>query len=170
MEHIWSPWRMQFIDELRARESGCIFCELMVAPSPEFGKSDKDRLILYRGKHCFVLMNRFPYNNGHLLIVPFKHTGKMTEISGDEYAEMMALCAKSQDIMSSCIEAQGFNCGFNIGRLAGAGVVDHIHLHVVPRWLGDSNFMPIISDTRSMPEYLSATYDRIKPGFDKIAR
>ncbi|MFH0800708.1 MAG: HIT domain-containing protein [Pseudomonadota bacterium] len=163
MEHLWAPWRMQFIDELRKKAGGCVFCEAALPGD------DRQRLVLYRGKSCFILMNRFPYNNGHLLIIPYRHTGSLAELTGDEHAEMLRLCANSADVMAKAIEAEGFNCGFNIGKVAGAGITDHVHLHVVPRWLGDTNFMPIIGDTRSMPEYLERTYDRLKPGFEKMA-
>ncbi len=153
---------MQFIEELRDCSGGCVFCEIA-----EPG-DDKGRLVLHRGKSCYVLMNRFPYNNGHLLVIPYSHTGSLSDLPAKTHAEVMSLCASSMEIMQNEMDAEGFNCGFNIGKPAGAGIVDHVHLHVVPRWCGDSNFLPVIGDTRSMPEYLEATYDRLKPGFDKI--
>lgn len=162
MERLWAPWRMQFIEELRDRSGGCVFCEIA---SPG---DDRARLVLHRAKSCFVLMNRFPYNNGHLMIIPYEHTGSLSKLSGEAHSEIMRLCAASVEIEQEAMEAEGFNCGFNIGRPAGAGIVDHVHLHVVPRWCGDANFLPIIGNTRSMPEYLEATYDRLKPGFDKL--
>lgn len=158
MERLWAPWRMQFIEELRERSS-CIFCELALPGD------DKSRLVLHRGKTCFVLMNRFPYNNGHLMVIPFKHVGELSLLSAPEHAEMMELSAKSVEVMRASIGAEGFNLGVNIGKVAGAGILDHVHMHVVPRWVGDANFLPIISDTRSMPEYLEATYDRLVGGF-----
>lgn len=151
---------MQFIQELRARTGGCLFCEL-----PQEG-DDRERLILKRGKGAYVLLNRFPYNNGHLMIVPYRHTGSLSELSGQEQAETMHLAAQAVEVLRQTLEAEGFNCGFNIGRPAGAGIIDHVHLHVVPRWTGDSNFLPVLGNTRSMPEYLTDTYDRLKPGFD----
>ncbi len=165
MNQLWAPWRMQFIEELRDKSSGCIFCELVQQTD-----QDRDRLILHRGTTCYVLMNRFPYNNGHLMIIPYQHTGKLSDLSGEENAEMMALAAKSVAIMEERIEAEGFNCGFNIGKVAGAGIADHVHLHVVPRWCGDTNFLPILGDTRSMPEYLANTYDRLVEGFNDMAK
>lgn len=159
MEHLWAPWRMQFIEELRDRSGGCIFCELA---SPG---DDRQRLVLHRGKSCYALMNRFPYNNGHLLIIPYRHCAELTELTSEEHSEMLGLCGRSVEVMRSAIQAEGFNCGFNLGKVAGAGIADHLHLHVVPRWCGDANFMPIIGDTRSMPEYLEQTYDRLVGGF-----
>jgi ATP adenylyltransferase len=162
MERLWAPWRMKFIEELRDKGSGCLFCELGTEGD------DRERLVLHRGKHCYTVMNRFPYTNGHLMIVPYKHTGNLVELGGEEYAELMGTCAHSLEIMGKALSAEGFNCGFNFGNVAGAGITDHVHMHVVPRWRGDSNFMPIISDTRTMPEYLEDTYDKLKDGFAKL--
>ncbi len=158
MKQLWAPWRMQFIEELRDRGEGCIFCELAQTGTPE---EDRERLLLYRGENCYVLLNRFPYNNGHLMIIPYRHTGDLGELAPEEHMEMMALCARSIDVLGRRLEAEGFNCGLNIGRAAGAGITDHVHLHVVPRWCGDTNFLPIFGETRSMPEYLQSTYDRL---------
>lgn len=164
MEHLWAPWRMKFIEELRNKGSGCIFCELAAEGD------DRKRLILHRGKRCYAVMNRFPYNNGHLMIVPYKHTGSLDDLSDEENAEIIRFCSHSVKIAEKTLNAEGFNCGFNIGAAAGAGIKDHIHLHVVPRWCGDANFLPIIGDTRSMPEYLEDTYDRMIGEFSKIGR
>ncbi|MFH1830983.1 MAG: HIT domain-containing protein [Pseudomonadota bacterium] len=153
---------MKFIEELRLKGTGCLFCELALEGD------DGKRLILHRGKLCYAVMNRFPYNNGHLMIVPYKHTGSLAELSDEENAEMMRICSESVRIMQKALEAEGFNCGFNIGAVAGAGIKEHIHLHVVPRWCGDANFLPIIGDTRSMPEYLEDTYNRLIGEFKKI--
>lgn len=159
MEHLWAPWRMQFIEELRVSTGGCVFCELPARAD------DRESLILHRGKSCYVLMNRFPYNNGHLLIIPYKHVAELSQLESSEHAELMALCSRSVETMKTRLNAEGFNCGFNLGKVAGAGIKDHLHLHVVPRWCGDANFLPIIGETRSMPEYLQQTYDRLVDGF-----
>lgn len=159
MEHLWAPWRMKFIEDLRAGGGGCLFCELAQSGN------DRERLILCRTDLCYAVLNRYPYNNGHLMIVPFKHAGVLSALTGDEHAAIMNLCAKSIDIMKATMNADGFNCGFNIGAVAGAGIRDHVHLHVVPRWNGDNNFMPVLADTRTMPEYLEETYDRLVQGF-----
>jgi len=153
---------MEFIEGLRDKGSGCLFCEMA-------GEGDdRGRLLLHRGKHCYTMLNRFPYNNGHIMIVPYSHTGRISELADEELAEMMRLCGHSVDIMERALQAEGFNCGFNIGAVAGAGIRDHVHLHLVPRWNGDSNFMPVISDTRTMPEYLESTYDRLIGEYEKI--
>lgn len=163
MNHLWAPWRMEFIKDLRESDGSCIFCELAVSGD------DRARLVLFRGKSNYVLMNKYPYNNGHLLIIPYKHTGSLSDLGPDEHSEMMDLTARSIKIMENALEAEGFNCGLNFGKAAGAGITDHVHMHVVPRWVGDSNFLPIIGDTRSMPEYLEATYDRLLGGFKGIS-
>ncbi len=159
MKHLWAPWRMQFIKNLRDDAGGCVFCELSMPV--EKASEDRDRLILHRGNNCYVLMNRYPYTNGHLLIIPYKHVGNLSELNSDELSEMISLSSKSIEVMSDALNAEGYNCGINIGRAAGAGIVDHIHMHVVPRWCGDTNFLPLFGDARSMPEYLTDTYDRL---------
>lgn len=162
MERLWAPWRMKFIEGLRDKGSGCLFCELAAQGD------DRERMVLHRGKHCFTMLNRFPYNNGHIMIVPFRHTGNLLELSAEENAAIMRMCAHSVDIIGKALSADGFNCGLNIGAIAGAGIRDHVHLHVVPRWAGDSNFMPVLSETRTMPEYLGETYDRLIGPFGEI--
>ena len=164
MNNLWAPWRMQFIEDLKNRKDGCIFCELALPGD------DRERFVLYRGKRVFTVMNRYPYNNGHLLITPYRHVSTLRELDGAEHQEMMEQTGEAIEIITRSIEAEGFNCGINLGRAAGAGVLDHVHLHVVPRWVGDTNFLPVMSDTRSMPEYLSATYDRLIGGFQKIKK
>ena len=162
MERLWAPWRMKFIEELRDKGSGCIFCE-MAAPG-----DDRERLILHRGERCFTVLNRYPYNNGHMMIVPYKHVGELSELDGVDYEEMLSMSSASVKIMRETMEAEGFNMGLNIGAVAGAGITDHIHMHLVPRWRGDANFLPIIGGTKSMPEYLDDTYNRLKEPFEKL--
>lgn len=164
MSNLWAPWRMKFIEELRDKGSGCIFCEL------NQDGDDRERLVLCRLKHTYVVMNKFPYNNGHLLIVPNRHQGKLVEFSPEEQGEMMYLNAHSVEILMENLNAEGVNCGLNLGRAAGAGITDHLHVHVVPRWNGDTNFLPLISDTRSMPEYLEDTYDRLVDRFKDLEK
>jgi len=153
---------MKFIEELRDKGAGCIFCE-MAAPG-----DDRARLILYRGKTCYAVLNRYPYNNGHLMVVPYKHVAELGDLEAEEHAEMLSICSQGIEIMRAEMEAEGFNAGFNIGAVAGAGIKDHIHMHLVPRWRGDSNFLPIIGGTKSMPEYLNDTYDRLVKSFQKL--
>jgi len=162
MSNIWAPWRMEFIEGLREKPDGCIFCKLQ-----EKG-DDREQLVLSRSKNAYVVMNKYPYISGHLLIVPNGHKEKLTDLSAEEQADLMRLAAESVDILMVTLNAEGANCGVNIGRAGGAGVTDHVHMHVVPRWNGDTNFMPIMSDTRSMPEYLEQTYDKLIDGFKKL--
>jgi ATP adenylyltransferase len=162
MEHLWAPWRMQFIEELRDAGSGCILCELAQTGD------DAGKLVLFRNEHLYVVMNRYPYTNGHLMIVPHRHVDALSALSRDEQTSLMSVCSHSVDILGEALNAEGFNCGMNLGQVAGAGIKDHVHLHVVPRWCGDANFMPIIGDARSMPEYLEATHQRLLPGFEKL--
>lgn len=164
MNRLFAPWRIHFIEDLRERTDGCVFCEIAASIS----EKDSDNLVLHRGKTVFVLMNKYPYISGHLLVLPYKHTGSLSELSDEERNEMMGLTSSSMDIISNSIEPEGFNCGLNFGRAAGAGIVDHVHMHVVPRWVGDNNFLPVLGDTRSIPEYLEKTYEKLIDGFKQL--
>jgi ATP adenylyltransferase len=137
------------------REEGCFFCRK--------SKEDKDaaNYILWRHRTCFVLMNTYPYNPGHLMVAPYKHTGEMEELAEGELAELMQVTRQCKAVLAGAINPQGFNIGFNIGAAGGAGVVDHIHLHIVPRWAGDTNFMPVLGDTRVVPQSLDEMYQRL---------
>lgn len=159
-KRLWSPWRMEYIRG--AKDEGCIFCEK--------SKSDLDRdnLVLYRGKNVFVLMNLYPYNNSHLLIAPYQHIDSTLSLSSTILHEMMDLVNESIRIMGKVMRAEGFNFGANIGAVGGAGIKDHVHFHVVPRWQGDTNFMPVIGHTKVMVEGLLETFDELKPHFEKI--
>jgi len=157
LKHLWAPWRMKYI--LKEKKEGCIFCE-----KPKENQ-DKKNYILYRGKFCFVILNAFPYNNGHLMIAPYAHIKNIEELNNNTLIELMSLCQKSITVLKERMDPQGFNIGINISKVAGAGILEHVHLHIVPRWEGDTNFMPVISDTRVIPQYLSETYNLLKPGF-----
>jgi ATP adenylyltransferase len=162
MEVLWAPWRMEFIKDLRDKyKDGCLFCSLAKATAEE-------DLVLYKGKHSYVVMNRYPYNVGHVMIVPLKHTADLLELDDKARAEILKLAGEVKKIIKAEMNAEGFNMGLNFGKVAGAGIEHHLHLHVVPRWNGDTNFFPIFGKTKSMPEYLSDTYKRLKPYFDKI--
>jgi len=161
-EQLWAPWRMQFIDE--TREHGA--CSPFVALYQS--NEDRKNLVLFRGQHCFVLMNRYPYSNGHLLILPIAQKAELDLLSKEESAELMQLTTACVQIVRSILHADGANCGINLGKAAGAGILGHVHMHVVPRWVGDSNFMPVIGGTRCMPEYLEATYDKLLPSFQGL--
>ncbi|MDO8519733.1 MAG: HIT domain-containing protein [Deltaproteobacteria bacterium] len=156
---LWAPWRMEFISKAHKKVRGCIFCSL-----PKKGNPRKN-LVLHRGKKAFVLLNRYPYTNGHLLISPFRHFNLFEEITAEEHREMGELVARSIAALKRSVHPQGFNVGLNLGKAAGAGIEGHLHYHVVPRWVGDSNFMPIIGGTRSMPEYIDETYVKLKKYF-----
>jgi len=157
MNQLWAPWRMEFIQE--EKRDGCIFCILPAETK------DRDNLILHRGEHSFVILNKYPYSSGHLMVVPYLHTIQMGELTAETHLEMMHLVDLSMKVITESMQAQGYNVGLNLGKAAGAGVPGHMHFHVVPRWIGDFNFMPILSETKVMLEYLHATYDRLKPFF-----
>jgi ATP adenylyltransferase len=146
---LWAPWRLEYVEQVDERP-GCIFCE----PEPE--------LVLFRGEHAFVLLNRFPYSAGHLMAAPLRHTGDFGGLSDEEALEVHRLAAAAIDALVTEYRPDGHNLGWNLGRPAGAGVVDHVHLHVVPRWIGDTNFMPVLADTKVIPEALAATAERLR--------
>lgn len=162
MKNIWAPWRLDFI--LGPKEKGCIFCKL------RRGKKDKEAGILHRGKYSYVILNKYPYNNGHLMVVPYRHTKELGKLTDKENAEMMRFAAASMQALERTMFPQGHNLGINLGAAGGAGIRDHLHLHVVPRWVGDTNWMPILSDTKVMIEYLGQTYDRLAPEIKKAVK
>lgn len=166
MDNIWCPWRMEFIEGKKEKREGdaCIFCELGGAPPGE------DNLVLARGRESYVVMNRYPYNNGHLLIVPYSHAAQLKDLPPSSYEEILQLMSESMEVLSRSFRAEGFNCGMNAGRVSGCGILDHVHWHVVPRWTGDTNFMPVLSDIRLMPEYLGETYRKLKGPFEKLGK
>jgi len=159
MEKLWAPWRMQYIKGLDKKEDGCIFCK---KPSED---RDRDNLLLYRGKTCFVLMNLFPYNNGHLMVIPYRHSADITCLNDESGAELWRVIGLAKDALSKAFHPDAFNIGMNIGRVAGAGIDQHIHVHIVPRWSGDTNFMPVIGDTKVVSQGLLETYDALLPYF-----
>jgi len=159
MDRLWTPWRFDYINGLGRNDSACVFC---TAPSRQ---ADRDNLILYRGRHAYVILNLFPYTSGHLLVVANRHIPFLRDADGEELREFMELAQKSEAALRSEYGPDGFNLGFNLGRAAGAGVAHHLHMHVVPRWVGDANFVSIVAETRVLPEELPATYDRLSPYF-----
>jgi ATP adenylyltransferase len=146
---LWAPWRLEYIGQADEQE-GCIFCRAAES-------EDEAGLVVHRGAHAFVLLNRFPYASGHLMAAPYRHVGEFSELGDDEAVEIHRLAGRGMAALAQLYEAQGFNLGWNLGRVAGAGIVDHIHLHVVPRWLGDTNFMPVLADVKVLPEHLLET-------------
>lgn len=161
MKVLWAPWRIQYITG--EKEEGCIFC------SKPKERNDKKNLILYTGETSFIIMNRYPYSNGHLMAVPYRHTNNLSELTEEERLELMNLTVKCIDILQA-IRPDGFNIGMNLGRAGGAGIDDHLHYHIVPRWNGDSNFMSVIADVRVMPEYLEETYETLNKHLKSLER
>jgi ATP adenylyltransferase len=158
---IWAPWRLAYVkDASKDIEEDCIFC---AKPAQD---DDAANLIVHRGERSFVILNLFPYTNGHLMVAPYEHSGRLQDLPPETTGEMMALAQRAMGRLEEVYEPHGFNVGFNQGRVAGAGVEHHIHLHVVPRWGGDTNFMPVIADTRVMPQTLEQSYESLRGGFD----
>ena len=157
MERLWAPWRMAYIDNPQARDkpAGCIFCD---KPA---GGDDAANRIVHRGRTGFVILNAYPYNNGHLMVVPYRHLSRLADLSPEENAEMMGLAALMTQALDDVMHPDGYNVGMNLGGVAGAGIADHLHLHVVPRWNGDTNFMPVLADVKVMPETLDQVYRKI---------
>jgi ATP adenylyltransferase len=161
MKHIWSPWRMKYIEK-NEKEKGCVFCN---AHAKEDSASN---LIAFRGQRAFVILNLYPYTSGHLMVIPFKHVAILEELDSATRAEMMELTSQCMSILRETYNPQGFNMGANIGEAAGAGVPGHVHIHIVPRWGGDTNFMSALGETRVLPESLEDTYMRVREGFSKF--
>jgi ATP adenylyltransferase len=161
MKRLWAPWRIDYI--INKKPSTCIFC---VTPDHE---SDREKLILYRTDLSLVMLNRYPYNNGHLMIAPFRHSADLNELSDEEMLDLFTTLRLSRNVLEKTASPQGFNIGINLGKAAGAGVDEHLHIHIVPRWNGDTNFMSVISDNRVMPENLRCTYEKLFPGFNPSA-
>ena len=160
MDRIWAPWRLEYIQG--PEDDGCIFC---VEEKPTI---DQIRLIVARGEYSYVIMNRYPYSNGHLMISPYRHLSDTAELESNEVLEIPQLMVRSQAVLRDVCSAQGFNVGWNIGPAAGAGIADHIHMHIVPCWAGDSNFMPILADTRVIPQHIETTYALLAKAFLEI--
>ena len=157
MENIWAPWRIEYIE--MEKPQGCIFCD-----KPQEAR-DEENYILYRGEKNFVILNVYPYNPGHLLVAPYRHIANFEELSDEELLEHFQIVRRSVAILKEVFSPGGLNIGVNLGRVAGSGIDDHIHSHIVPRWGGDTNFMPALADTKVIPQALSETYDKLKGKF-----
>jgi ATP adenylyltransferase len=160
MRRLWTPWRMTYL--VSDHGDCCVFCLKLSEDS------DRDNLILYRGRAACVVMNLYPYNTGHLMIIPNGHVPTLEDLPAEAADEVMKLIQESLRILREVLHPDGFNVGANIGKSAGAGIHEHVHIHLVPRWDGDTNFMPIFAETRVMPEMLQDTYDRLKRSFDQL--
>ncbi|MCX7984774.1 MAG: HIT domain-containing protein [Bacteroidetes bacterium] len=157
-KHLFSPWRSEYIEEFnKPKSKKCLFCTLA---SDKL--EDRKNLVIYRGEHCYVVMNKFPYNSGHLMIVPYKHTAKLTKLTENEFTEIMNLTVRCSEALTTLYKPHGFNFGANIGRVAGAGIEKHIHFHLVPRWNGDVNFMPVLSDVKVVSQSIQKIADSLQ--------
>jgi ATP adenylyltransferase len=159
-QRIWAPWRLEYVkDASKDIESQCIFCAALDADD------DEANLIVHRGERCFVILNKFPYTNGHLMVAPYEHVSALQQLDAETTAELMALAQRGMDALESSYSPHGYNVGVNQGRVAGAGVEHHIHMHVVPRWDGDTNFMPVLGDTRVMNQTLEDSFQTVRKAF-----
>ena len=163
MDHLWAPWRLEFIKG--PRPDGCFFCDAAKATPAE----EADHLLLARTATSIAILNRYPYNNGHLMVAPVAHLASLELLPAPAAADVMALTQRALRVLQSVLTPEGFNVGINQGKAAGAGVADHVHQHVVPRWGGDTNFMPVLADTKVLNESLSKSYAELRAGFDRIA-
>ncbi len=159
---LWAPWRIGYIlGNDSGKEDGCLFCRLHAE------KEDRSNLILKRTEYSFAMLNRYPYSSGHLLVLPLSHIADLDELKDKAFIDLMLLLKKSIEVIKQAMQPGGINAGLNMGAAAGAGIAEHLHFHVVPRWAGDHNFMPVIADTMVMPQHLDSTYEMLKPFFDK---
>ncbi|MGC9356915.1 MAG: HIT family protein [Anaerolineae bacterium] len=161
MKRLWAPWRMPYLLNEDEKPEGCIFCH-------KAERSDEEEHILYRGEHVFVALNRYPYSNGHMLVIPYRHTSRLEALDDSTLLEMMQITRCTLRILRAVYQPQGFNVGINEGEAAGAGVAEHLHLHIVPRWNHDANYMTVIGETRVLPEMLDETYRIFRPRFDRL--
>ena len=155
MDKLWEPWRSKYITKVGSIK-GCIFC------SKPKSKKDRTNHIICRSRHSFSILNIYPYNNGHMMVVPYRHVNDIAKLNDEEILDLMHLLKSSQELLSKTMHPDGYNIGINIGRAAGAGLKDHVHVHLVPRWVGDSNFMPVFTSTKVISESLNALYDKLK--------
>jgi ATP adenylyltransferase len=162
LERLWAPWRERFI--LCEKEPGCFLCRTARE------KKDDKNFILWRGKKCFVILNRYPYNNGHLMVAPYRHVGQLENLNEEELLELFKISQLCVKIIKTAMKPHGLNLGINLGKVSGAGVADHIHLHIVPRWRGDTNFMPILAETKIVSIGLKQTYQQLKREWKKFIK
>lgn len=162
MKKIWAPWRGEYIKGDKKKNGNCVFCELTNC------EVNKDSLILYKSQHSFVLMNKYPYNNGHIMVIPKKHTDALEELNEAEYSDLSFLLRSSVKIIKETFQPNACNLGMNLGKEAGAGIFEHLHYHIVPRWNGDTNFMPIFAEVKIISEHLEYSYNKLIVGFKKL--
>ena len=160
MKNIWAPWRMSYIGAIDQNDDECFLCAAAAGEPAE-------RLVLWKNELTFCVLNRFPYNNGHLLVSPIRHEGRVEELTPDELAALMNDAVRAQKLLARVVAAHGFNWGLNVGRCAGAGLIDHLHMHIVPRWEGDTNFMPVFGEVKVIPQALEDLYDKLMAALDE---
>lgn len=165
MERLWAPWRLQYIQSTvkQPSDQSCVFCAMLAE------RDDEKNLIVYRGQRAFVVMNLFPYNNGHVMVVPLRHTGEFESLDSADHAELAELLTLTKRALTECYSPQGFNIGMNLGRAAGAGITDHLHYHILPRWNGDANFMSAVAETKVMSESLTEGWRRLRDAVARLA-
>ena len=161
MNRLWTPWRLAYVTEASVTTPRCIFCDAA-------GSLATEPLVVHAGAHAFVILNKYPYNNGHLMIVPQRHVGRLAELNPAEAQDVMRLTQAAERVLTQVYAPHGFNMGVNLGKPAGAGIEDHLHVHIVPRWNGDTNFMSVVGETRVLPEELPATAIRVRAAFDRL--
>ncbi len=159
MKRLWRPWRIKYI--LSPKPQNCVLCEKIA------DNKDRENYILYRGLNSCIMLNLYPYNSGHLMVVPFRHVPSLEDLDEEELLDFIKLTVKGIEALRRALNPEGFNIGINIGKVAGAGIEDHVHLHIVPRWGGDTNFMPIMAETKIIPELLEQTYERLVGHFQE---
>jgi len=158
---LWAPWRMEYI--LAPKRDGCIFCDF---PAEQGEEADRRNLVAHRSSHAFTILNRFPYNSGHVMVVPRAHVDRLEDLSAEAWADLNEELRRAMAVLRSVYRPQGFNAGMNLGEVAGAGIKEHLHWHVVPRWGGDTNFMPVLADAKVIVEHLEEAWERIRKGFE----
>lgn len=156
-DRLWAPWRRAYLRQTRRGRQRCVFC------TAARSRTDRARYTVYRGRTAFVLLNRYPYSNGHVMISPYQHVGSLSQLNAEEMTELLRLASRTVDALQAVLRPHGFNLGINLGRAAGAGIPGHLHLHVVPRWVGDTNFMSTVGGIRVISESLDALYGRLRP-------
>jgi len=162
MDHLWSPWRLDYVTS--EKPGGCVFCAAASGAAVT-----RDPLVVFDGRLAYVILNRYPYNNGHLMVVPRRHLASLAELSPAELHEVADLVQRAESVLRDAYKLQGINVGINLGKAAGAGIEEHLHVHLVPRWSGDTNFMTVLGETRVLPEELAATRSRLAPIFEQRA-
>ena len=162
MEILWSPWRMEYLERDKRPTNTCVFCDAFQ------DAHDRANLVLHRDESCFIIFNRYPYNNGHLLVVPNRHVGDLDDLTSDESANLMHVARYGVRLLRDALRPDAVNVGMNLGSAAGAGILDHVHLHIVPRWEGDTSYMTVLSETRVISEMLAETFDRLKAAMARV--